>query len=360
MEDKIIFKVGAETSGYEREFVKLYKQSVQLMRQAMKENTQGFQAQADVLREHLDINTKVNQEMNTQRKAQIAQNTLQNRILQGLLSSLFFTQAINNQMNSLLRPAADLFKIFDLFNTMLMVLFLPIMEDVFKVFMKIFNYVTNLNTEQKKFIGYIVVTLAIVFKILSVIIQIALFLKTLSPLILGVSGTAGAGGLLIVFSKVLLIVLAIVAAVKLVIEAVKFLTDIWDVWSNKATNVWTKFGNTAIAVINKVIDGMYYALYPIMRTIELLMGLTGSGFSIRDSVKIPMLGNGGIVTKPTLAVIGEAGPEAVVPLGSGGGMGGSGDTYITVNATVNNDMDIRDLADKLNQYMGSSANRGRY
>jgi phage-related minor tail protein len=41
-----------------------------------------------------------------------------------------------------------------------------------------------------------------------------------------------------------------------------------------------------------------------------------------------MLANGGIVNSPTLAMIGEAGPEAVVPLGRGGGMGN-----ITVNIT---------------------------
>lgn len=46
----------------------------------------------------------------------------------------------------------------------------------------------------------------------------------------------------------------------------------------------------------------------------------GMGFSMP---KIPMLANGGIVTGPTLAMIGEAGPEAVVPLGRGGGMGGN-------------------------------------
>ena len=34
-----------------------------------------------------------------------------------------------------------------------------------------------------------------------------------------------------------------------------------------------------------------------------------------------MLAKGGIVTGPTLAMIGEAGPEAVVPLGRGGGFG---------------------------------------
>jgi phage-related minor tail protein len=36
------------------------------------------------------------------------------------------------------------------------------------------------------------------------------------------------------------------------------------------------------------------------------------------------MAKGGIVTRPTLALIGEAGPEAVVPLGRGGAaMGGN-------------------------------------
>ena len=49
-------------------------------------------------------------------------------------------------------------------------------------------------------------------------------------------------------------------------------------------------------------------------------GFGGKGFSVP---KIPMLADGGIVTGPTLAMIGEAGPEAVIPLnrmGSGGGI----------------------------------------
>ena len=45
----------------------------------------------------------------------------------------------------------------------------------------------------------------------------------------------------------------------------------------------------------------------------------GKGFSVPE---IPMLADGGIVTGPTLAMIGERGPEAVIPLsGRGGGMG---------------------------------------
>lgn len=47
-------------------------------------------------------------------------------------------------------------------------------------------------------------------------------------------------------------------------------------------------------------------------------GIGGNGWDVPD---IPMLAKGGIVTRPTLALIGEAGPEAVVPLSRGGGMG---------------------------------------
>ena len=48
---------------------------------------------------------------------------------------------------------------------------------------------------------------------------------------------------------------------------------------------------------------------------------------------IPMLAKGGVVTGPTLAMIGEAGPEAVIPLDRAGGMGGMGQTFnITINA----------------------------
>jgi hypothetical protein len=59
-------------------------------------------------------------------------------------------------------------------------------------------------------------------------------------------------------------------------------------------------------------------------------GFGGKGFDVPN---IPMLAAGGIVTSPTLAMIGEAGPEAVVPLSRAGefGMGGGGNVTIHVN-----------------------------
>ena len=60
---------------------------------------------------------------------------------------------------------------------------------------------------------------------------------------------------------------------------------------------------------------------------------------------IPALADGGIVTGPTLALIGEAGPEAVVPLDRMGGMGGN-------NVTINvNGGDPQSVVNALRTYM---------
>jgi hypothetical protein len=53
---------------------------------------------------------------------------------------------------------------------------------------------------------------------------------------------------------------------------------------------------------------------------------------------IPAMAEGGIVTKPTLALIGEAGPEAVVPLSKMGS--GGGDVHINVNGGLATSADI--------------------
>jgi hypothetical protein len=57
-------------------------------------------------------------------------------------------------------------------------------------------------------------------------------------------------------------------------------------------------------------------------------GIGGKGFEIPD---IPMLAAGGIVTNPTLAMIGEAGPEAVIPLDRMGEMGAGGGNNVTIH-----------------------------
>jgi hypothetical protein len=55
---------------------------------------------------------------------------------------------------------------------------------------------------------------------------------------------------------------------------------------------------------------------------------------------IPKMANGGIVTGPTLALIGEAGPEAVVPLSQMGNMGNGGGVTINVTGGLSTSAEI--------------------
>lgn len=77
-------------------------------------------------------------------------------------------------------------------------------------------------------------------------------------------------------------------------------------------------------------------------------GIGGKGFEVPN---IPMLAAGGIVTSPTLALIGEAGPEAVVPLDRMGDMGGGGNVTIQVNGG-----DPQAVVDALRKYYRQNGN----
>jgi hypothetical protein len=62
---------------------------------------------------------------------------------------------------------------------------------------------------------------------------------------------------------------------------------------------------------------------------------------------VPKFAAGGIVTKPTLAMVGEEGPEAIVPLTGGGGTNLAGDINIYVNAPISNSTDARSLVNEV-------------
>jgi hypothetical protein len=77
-------------------------------------------------------------------------------------------------------------------------------------------------------------------------------------------------------------------------------------------------------------------------------GIGGKGFDVPD---IPMLAEGGIVNSATLAMIGERGPEAVIPLSRLGSMGFGGGSTITVNV---NGGDPNSIVRALQQYVRQS------
>jgi hypothetical protein len=111
-------------------------------------------------------------------------------------------------------------------------------------------------------------------------------------------------------------------AVDAVFGAIKFgVTKIAIPYINLLLDVWKTVFNAIGSIWNNTLGKISFSLP------DWVPGLGGKGFSFP---KIPALADGGIVNGPTLALIGEAGPEAVIPLDRMGGMGGG--MNITVNA----------------------------
>lgn len=84
----------------------------------------------------------------------------------------------------------------------------------------------------------------------------------------------------------------------------------------KIAGIWDGISGAAKTAFNLIASLWNNTVGKISFTIpDWVPGIGGKGFSMPQ---IPMLAEGGIVTRPTLALIGEAGPEAVVPLTRGG------------------------------------------
>lgn len=105
--------------------------------------------------------------------------------------------------------------------------------------------------------------------------------------------------------------------------------------------------NWIIDAINTVIGGLNKIHFSIPSWVP---GIGGKSFGINIAT-IPRLATGGIVTRPTLAMIGEAGPEAVVPL-NGPGLGG----YIIIKQMI-----VREEADidRISQQLASKVLRAQ-
>ncbi len=158
-----------------------------------------------------------------------------------------------------------------------------------------------------------------------------------------ISGIAG------VISALIGVVGNVTSAVTTAFRNIKdFFGDVRDFIVTSAGNIFNPLYNGMKAVLNGII-GIWNKLdFAIDITVPDWVPIVGGrGFKVADIFPdIPMLAKGGIVTSPTLAMIGEAGPEAVVPLNQSGGFG---NTYnITVNGAVDSEGTARQIVNLLN------------
>lgn len=101
-----------------------------------------------------------------------------------------------------------------------------------------------------------------------------------------------------------------------------FFTGLWDKIKDGLSTIGTKVGNaiggafkTAInAVLKTVENAINFIPGAVNGALSTINKIPGVNIPQMGSVKLPRLALGGIVNKPTQAIIGEAGAEAIVPI----------------------------------------------
>jgi hypothetical protein len=147
--------------------------------------------------------------------------------------------------------------------------------------------------------------------------------------------------------------LAMIVAAPIAI-AVKLIAGHWDqimagvrVVGSVIGSVFEAAWGTIKTIFNAIAGAWNNTIGKLSINIPDIPGVPGRGtsFNIPD---IPMLAKGGIVTSPTLALIGEAGPEAVVPLSQGGGGFGGGPALVVYGNVIGaNERELEDLLGRL-------------
>jgi len=174
-----------------------------------------------------------------------------------MLGVMFFGMMMQRFFIGLLQPVMDAFGVFDLFRLMLLVLFLPIMETLFPMMLKIMDWFMNLPEPVKEAIGWIVIIGAVLATLLFIIGAFAL---GIGSLILAFPGIGVAIGLLGVALLPILVIAALVIAIAIAI---------WVAWKENFMNI-----RTFIDMIWKGIEDIFEgAMDVIIGIVELFTAL---------------------------------------------------------------------------------------
>ena len=148
----------------------------------------------------------------------------------------------------------------------------------------------------------------------------------------GIATAVASGGLTLALAAIVAAVVYLATHWKQSWDLMKSITEaVWHFVEGVGegiSNTFTSMMNAVKSHINGVIDLVNRAISALDALKIKMPSFLGGGTIGFDIPLIPKLAEGGIVNSPTLAMIGEAGSEAVIPLSKMGGMGG-------INVVVN-------------------------
>ena len=186
-----------------------------------------------------------------------------------ILGVLFFSMYLQNVFKGWLQPAMDAFGMFELFSTMLLVLFIPVMEQIMPYFLQIMEYMMNLEPETKKLIG--------VFTVMGLVLSTLILWVAKFAIGIGVIGDMiGIGGITGVFNAFFTIVsrgfalvlglgattLAVLAVI--IIGAVLAWKENFGGFRDWIKVLWEGIKNMFIGVW-KIIEGLFKAIFSLIK-----------------------------------------------------------------------------------------------
>jgi hypothetical protein len=137
-----------------------------------------------------------------------------------------------------------------------------------------------------------------------------------------------------------------------------FFEEIKEFWENMKETFKEAVDWIMEHTIGKLIEGFEKVINLARRAKDAVAGVggrvKGGAIQLGETIKglVPKFADGGIVTRPTLGLVGEAGPEAIIPLSQLGRGGGT-----NINITVNGDVSGTELVEKVKRQIFKEVNR---
>jgi hypothetical protein len=202
---------------------------------------------------------------------------------------------------------------------------LPILEKALPVLQKFATWAQENPT--------LITAVAAAFGVLAASIVLVNAAMALNPVVLITAGIVGLGVALVVAYKKFD---TFGAVVRTVVNGVSNYFEFM-------ANAWVKATNIIIKGINLIKPGKDIGYLDTVNFGQMSGPSAGAGGANPAGLDYKAMATGGIVTSPTMALIGEAGPEAVIPLDKMGSMGGG----VTINV---NGGDPQAVVDALRRY----------